>query len=44
MSAEVFYRAMGLQGYWIVDVWESRGGAIEVLVVSVRRNTYFLSW
>lgn len=26
MSAEVFYRAMGLQGYWIVDVWQSRDG------------------
>ena len=32
MSAEVFYRAMGLSGYWVVDVWESRGGVIEVLV------------
>ena len=21
MSAEVFYRAMGLEGYWVVDVW-----------------------
>ena len=32
MSAEVFYRAMGLQGYWVVDVWESRGGEMQVLV------------
>ena len=32
MSAEVFYRAMGLSGDWVVDVWESRGGVIEVLV------------
>ena len=32
MSAEVFYRAMGLSGDWVVDVRESRGGVIEVLV------------
>lgn len=32
MATEVFYRAMGLQGYGIVDVWEPRGCEIEVLV------------
>ena len=36
MSAEVFYRAMGLPGYWVVDLWESRGGEIEVLVESLQ--------
>ena len=38
MSAEVFYRAMGLSGYWVVDVWESRGGVIEVLVEPPRES------
>ena len=38
MSAEVFYRAMGLPGYWVVDVWESRGGEIEVLVEPPRES------
>ena len=38
MSAEVFYRAMGLPGYWVVDVWESRGGVIEVLVEPPRES------
>ncbi len=38
MSAEVFYRAMGLSGYWVVDVWESRGGEIEVLVEPLRES------
>lgn len=38
MSAEVFYRAMGLSGYWVVDVWESRGGEIEVLVEPPRES------
>ena len=38
MSAEVFYRAMGLPGYWVVDVWESRGGAVEVLVEPPRES------
>ena len=38
MSAEVFYRAMGLSGYWVADVWESRGGVIEVLVEPPRES------
>ena len=38
MSAEVFYRAMGLPGDWVVDVWESRGGEIEVLVEPPRES------
>lgn len=32
MSAEVFYRAMGLEGYWVVDAWVSKVGEILVLV------------
>lgn len=38
MSAEVFYRAMGLQGYWVIDAWESRRGEIEVLVEPPRES------
>ena len=38
MSAEVFYRAKALPGDWIVDVWESRGGEIEVLVEPPRES------
>lgn len=38
MSAEVFYQAMGLQGCWVVDVWESRGGEIEGLVEPPRES------
>ena len=38
MSAEVFYRAMGLQGYWVVDVWKSKTGVIQVLVEPPRES------
>ncbi len=38
MSAEVLYRAMGVSGYWVVDVWESRGGEIQVLVEPPRES------
>jgi transposase len=38
MSAEVLYRAMGVAGYWVVDVWESRGGEIQLLVEPPRES------
>ena len=38
MSAEVFYRAMGVEGYWVVDVWESHSAEIEVLVEPPRES------
>lgn len=38
MSAPVFYRAMGLSSYWVVDAWESHGGEIEVLVELPRES------
>ena len=36
ISAEVFYRAIGVQGYWVVDVWESPSGEIQLLVEAPR--------
>jgi transposase len=38
MSAEVFYRAMGLAGYGVVDAWESKAGEILVLVEAPRES------
>lgn len=38
MPPEVFYRAIGLPGYWVVDVRESRGGGIEVMVEPPRES------
>ena len=38
MSAEVLYRAMGLKGYEVEDIWEGLNGAVFVLV-SVPRDS-----
>ena len=38
MSAEVLYRAMGVQSYWVVDAWESRSGEIQLLVEPPRES------
>ena len=38
MSAEVLYRAMGLKGYEVEDIWENLNGAVFVLV-SVPRDS-----